>query len=281
MATLIEKESFFEQPPLGREHPVHHRLSATGLFSTTTSVGSVRVIGVKEAATPRIPSGLERETVALLAERKRLEAGDVFFSRIEIAEAVQTLVQTYLGRVAELGVIVDVASPVLQQGMVYAEAVGGFTEIGGIFAAQLVVQSPIAITAAVAHAAQVRMTAMQERSQLMAELPYVVTEQGYQAKLRETVSPQAEEYARSLGAYGSLIQSKKLVRETFPTLRRLAIDRENDPDEGGHPVVRFTITTPEPVERVLELDDQLLDAFCREIPPRHQPYLTFTYQFES
>jgi len=49
----------------------------------------------------------------------------------------------------------------------------------------------------------------------------------------------------------------------------LTIDREDDLDEGGYPVIRFTITTTEPVEQVLELDDQLLNRFCGDIPPKH------------
>ena len=102
-----------------------------------------------------------------------------------------------------------------------------------------------------------------------------------QLEVREVTSPAAEEYARSLGAYGSLILARNLVWETFPVLGRLSIDRQEDLDEGGYPVIRFTITTPDPVERVLDLDDQLKNAFCRMTPPRHQPYFTSTYQFES
>ncbi len=100
----------------------------------------------------------------------------------------------------------------------------------------------------------------------------------FQTELREVVSLAAEEYARSLGAYGSLILTKKLVWETIPNLRHLSIDRQEDLDEGGYPVIRFTITTPDPVERVLEQDDQLQRAFCHRIPPRHQPYFAITYQ---
>lgn len=100
----------------------------------------------------------------------------------------------------------------------------------------------------------------------------------FQSEIREVISPAAEEYARSLGAYGSLILAKELVRKTFPSRQGLTIDREEDPDEGGYPVIRLTITTPDPVERVLEQDDQLQRAFCRRIPPRHQPYFAITYQ---
>ena len=100
----------------------------------------------------------------------------------------------------------------------------------------------------------------------------------FQTERREVVSPGAEKYAKSLGAYGSLILTKKLIWETIPNLRHLSIDRQEDLDEGGYPVVRFTITTPDPVERVLEQDDQLQRAFCRRIPPRHQPYFAITYQ---
>jgi len=108
-----------------------------------------------------------------------------------------------------------------------------------------------------------------------------ILERTRHTEIREAVSPAAEEYAKSLGVYGSLILSKKLVWETFPNLRHLSIGREEDMEEGVHPVIRFTITTPDSVERVLELDDQLKSAFCRMTPPRHQPRFSFTYQFEA
>jgi len=102
-----------------------------------------------------------------------------------------------------------------------------------------------------------------------------------QTEIREVTAPAAEEYAKSLGVYGSLILTKKLIWETIPHLRHLSIDREEDMEEGGYSVIRFTITTPDPVERVLDLDDQLQNAFCRMTPPRHQSHFSFTYQFDA
>lgn len=99
--------------------------------------------------------------------------------------------------------------------------------------------------------------------------------------LKDEISPDAEEYARSLGIYGSLLRSQELVRHLVPELRALRIDRHDDPEEGGYSVVRFNVVTSESVEKVLQLDDQLQDVFCGEIPPRHQPYFAFTYDFEK
>ncbi len=98
---------------------------------------------------------------------------------------------------------------------------------------------------------------------------------------KDEISPDAEEYARSLGIYGSLLRSQELARCAIPEIRALRIERYDDPEEGGHSVIRFEIVTSKTVEEVLQLDDELQDLFCREIPPRHQPYFAITYHFEK
>ncbi len=95
---------------------------------------------------------------------------------------------------------------------------------------------------------------------------------------RDEIAPDAEEYARHLGICGSLLRTQEMVWRVVPRLKCLRIDRYDDPEEEGQSLIRMTIVTSEPVERVVLLDDQLQDIFCAEIPPRHQPYFAFTYQ---
>lgn len=276
MATLIQKEPFLEQLPLGKGHPIHHRLSATGLFSTTTSVGSVKVLGGAESARPHIiPSGPEHEPIQLVRETIRFWLEDLHLPRVEelakVADITRSATAAYPARVQEAGWIAAISRSVVEEQQTHFRALDSVTE----FVARLGgrIQETVSVQEQVAR--------LREESHRFAEIAQSILQQTYQGEVRETVTPRAEEYAKSLGAYGSLLLAKKLVSEKVPNLRRLTIEREDDPDEGGHPVIRFTITTPEPVERILELDDQLLDAFCREIPPRHQPYFVFTYQFEE
>lgn len=96
----------------------------------------------------------------------------------------------------------------------------------------------------------------------------------------ETITPAAEKHARSLGLYGSLVLAKEIARETLPSMRALNVDVKEDPDEGGYPTICFAITTREPVDRVVELDDALQDALYNYIPAHHRPYLSFAYRFE-
>jgi hypothetical protein len=94
----------------------------------------------------------------------------------------------------------------------------------------------------------------------------------------ETITPAAENFAREKGLAESLLQAKELVRRVHTSARGLFVDLEPDLDEEGNPTIRFHITTDEPVERVLELNNALEDAFCREIPARDRVYLSYTYR---
>jgi hypothetical protein len=96
----------------------------------------------------------------------------------------------------------------------------------------------------------------------------------------ETVTPAAEGFAKEKGMYESLVRAKGLVRKIMPSARALAVDIEDDPDEGGYTSVCLQITTSEPVERVLELDNALENALIDQIPAEHRMFLTFAYQFE-
>jgi len=98
---------------------------------------------------------------------------------------------------------------------------------------------------------------------------------------RDEISPDAEEYARHLGIFGSLLRAQEIVWCVVPQSRCLRIDRYDDPEEEGQSLIRMTIMTSERADRVVQLDDQLEDIFCTEIPSRHQPYFAFTYQFEK
>jgi hypothetical protein len=98
---------------------------------------------------------------------------------------------------------------------------------------------------------------------------------------KDEISAGAEEYARPLGIYGSLLRSQEIVWCVIPELKKLRIDRYDDREEGGYSVIRLEIVTSKAAREIAQLDDQLQDIFCREIPPRHQPYFAFTYQFEK
>jgi hypothetical protein len=94
----------------------------------------------------------------------------------------------------------------------------------------------------------------------------------------ETVTPAAERFARERGLSEYLLQAQSLVRRTNPSARALFVDLEEDWDNEDSPTIRFHITTDEPVERVLELNSTLEEAFCREMPARHRVYFSYTYR---
>ena len=284
MPTLIGKEPFWGQPPFGKEHPVHHRLSATGLFSTTTSVGSINVLGGAESTRPHIiPSALEHETTQLASEKIHFWLEDLHLPRVEelakAADIVRFAAEAYAPRMQEAGWIADISRSVLKEQQAHFRALGRVAEsVAGL---RPILIPEVVLGTVVAQSVQEQVARLREQSHQVTEIAQSILRQTYQGEVRETISPQAVEYTKSLGAYGSLVMAKKLVWETFPNLRRLTVSREEDPEEGGHPVTRFTITTSEPVERVLDLNDELLDAFCRDIPARHQSYFAFTFEPEE
>jgi len=96
----------------------------------------------------------------------------------------------------------------------------------------------------------------------------------------ETVAPDAEKYAKSLGLYGALMLTKTIVREIFPMMTALALDKKQDPDDEGYSTICFTITTSASVNRVMELDDALQDILYERTPVDALLYFSFTYRFE-
>jgi len=57
----------------------------------------------------------------------------------------------------------------------------------------------------------------------------------------ETVTPEAEEYARSLGLYDALLVTRELTLQMLPSTRGLQIDVEHDPEEDGYATIGLTI----------------------------------------
>jgi hypothetical protein len=55
---------------------------------------------------------------------------------------------------------------------------------------------------------------------------------------------------------------------------------EQDPEEDGYATIGLTISTPEPVERVVELNDALQRALFASIPAKARMYLSFACEFE-
>lgn len=102
----------------------------------------------------------------------------------------------------------------------------------------------------------------------------------YTNTIPETITPAAEKHAKSLGMYGSIILTKKIVRETIPSMKALYIDLKLDPDEGGIPTICFAITFRESVDRAVELDDALQDTLFDQIPTDHRVHLSFAYHLE-
>jgi len=103
---------------------------------------------------------------------------------------------------------------------------------------------------------------------------------GHISSVPETTTPAAEKYARSLGMYGSVILTKKIVRDTIPLMKALYVDLKADPDEGGFPTICFAITFRESVDRAVELDDALQDTLFDQIPTDHRVHLSFAYHLE-
>ena len=95
----------------------------------------------------------------------------------------------------------------------------------------------------------------------------------------ETVTPAAENYAKSLEIYDSLLLTKRIVREIMPSIKALDVDLARDPEEDGYSTIRLTITTPEPVDRVLELNAALQGALFERLPAKPRIYLSFAYRF--
>ena len=96
----------------------------------------------------------------------------------------------------------------------------------------------------------------------------------------ETITPAAENFARERGLAEPLLQTKELVRRILPGARGLFVDLEEDLDDEENPTIRFHITTAESVDRVMELNNALEDAFCREIPAQHRVFFSYTYRLE-
>jgi hypothetical protein len=90
----------------------------------------------------------------------------------------------------------------------------------------------------------------------------------------------AEEYAKSLGLYGTLVLTKGFVWAMMPSMRALYVDLVEDPDEGEYPTIRFTIMIPDPVEDVLQLDRSLQKVIYQHLPSRALMHFSFLYQFE-
>lgn len=96
----------------------------------------------------------------------------------------------------------------------------------------------------------------------------------------ETVTAEAEAYAKAKGCYESLLRTKELVRQTIPSLREVRVDLEPDPDEGGYPTICFLIRTAETVDTLFQSDIALEEAFAQNVPARDRIHLSFQYQFE-
>jgi hypothetical protein len=96
----------------------------------------------------------------------------------------------------------------------------------------------------------------------------------------EIVARAAEEYAKSLGLYGTLVLTRGLVWAMMPSIRALYVDLVEDPDEGEYPTIRFTIMIPDPVEDVLQLDRSLQKVIYQHLPSRALMHFSFFYRFE-
>ena len=99
-------------------------------------------------------------------------------------------------------------------------------------------------------------------------------------RIPEMITPAAESYAKANGLYESVMRTKQIVRDVMPGIRALTVHLEEDPDEGGYPTICFDIKTPEPVDRLLPLDEALEDALLEGVPAKDRLHLTFHYQFE-
>lgn len=256
MATIIQHESLMSQKPFEVPWAVSSRVAPSEFMEPREALGYT------------IPEVyLEPNMILRLGQRRRsgwMDVGGLFTT------------PNCLGPVSSVGLGASAAPQTATAVLPIYESM--------YETRRLMAHTVVGITTIAAHIQQLQdftQTIKASKAQLPAVLQTAVIDtlqRTLQTEMREVVSPAAEEYAKSLGAYGSLILTKKLIWETIPNLRHLSIDRQEDLDEGGYPVVRFTITTPDPVERVLEQDDQLQRAFCRRIPPRHQPYFAITYQ---
>ena len=95
----------------------------------------------------------------------------------------------------------------------------------------------------------------------------------------DTITEAAEKFAKANGLYESLLHAKQIVRKMIPAIRALAVDVEEDPEEGGYTTICFQIETRQPVDRVLESDNALEDALIQEIPAKDRFFFSLKYRF--
>ena len=101
----------------------------------------------------------------------------------------------------------------------------------------------------------------------------------FTSRPRATVFPRAVEYAKTIGAYGSIFLAVDAIKEVLPSSRVISVDAKDDPDEGGYKTICFSITVRENVEKLVELNRLLQSTLYERVPNDHLAYLAFTYKF--
>lgn len=110
------------------------------------------------------------------------------------------------------------------------------------------------------------------------ELP---SREPFRLERRETIIPEAEEHAKTIGVYGSLKLATETVHDIMPYVRGLTIDLVKDPEgEDDDPTICFYLTVRESVDRMLELDDALQRALFDRLPAKDRLHFSFIYDFE-
>jgi len=103
----------------------------------------------------------------------------------------------------------------------------------------------------------------------------------FRLERRETIIPEAEKHAKTIGVYGSLKLATETVHDIMPYVWGMTIDLVKDPEaEDDEPTICFHLTVKESVDRMLELDDALQRALFDRLPPKDRPHFSFLYDFE-
>lgn len=97
----------------------------------------------------------------------------------------------------------------------------------------------------------------------------------------ETVTPDAENFARKHRLYGALVLAREIVHEQMRSvMTAVHISRQDDPDAAEFSTICFAITTSKSVDLVLERDAVLQEAFISRLPPNALEHFTIDYNFD-
>ncbi len=97
----------------------------------------------------------------------------------------------------------------------------------------------------------------------------------------QIISMSAEEHAKQLGIYDSLVIAMSVLKEKMSSrLLALFVDFKEDPEDNDAGTICLTATLRVSVDEALELDDSVQNELIERIPPTDRIYISVFYNFE-